>query len=91
MRDIPDYYWKWTEDEYETGMRVVKPDVPHNILTKLIDDERYLFEITGRIGLINVDLETGQLIPVEEGAKHYYEYEKAKIERLRAAKNKNDE
>ncbi len=86
MRDTPVYFTEWTEDEYETGMRVVKPDVPADILKKLIEDERYLFEITGRIGLINVDLETGKLIPVEEGVKHYYEYEKAKIERLRAAK-----
>ncbi len=82
MRDIPDYFWEWTELDFDhhTGKRLVKANVPPEILKKLIKDESDEFNLTWRRCIINVDLETGKIIPVEEAVKRYNEFEKEKIE-----------
>ena len=76
MREIPDYYWEWTDydNTYRTYIRYIKPDVPADILQKLIDDEIKEFNITSRMSLVNIDHETGQLIPIEEGVKLFKEH-----------------
>lgn len=56
MRNIPDYFWKWTEIDWNTGKRLVKSDTPPEILKKLIDDERSEYKLTGRRCIINVDI-----------------------------------
>ncbi len=77
MRDIPDYFWEWTEIDFEhnTGERLVKPDVPPDILKKLIEDEKSEYELTARRTIINIDLATGQIIPIDEAVKRYFETE----------------
>ena len=77
MRDIPDYFWKWTEIDFEhnTGERLVKSDVPPDILNKLIDDEISEYELTARRTIINIDLNKRQIIPVAEAVKRYFESE----------------
>ncbi len=91
MRDIPDYYWEWTEYDDNTGMRLVKSNVPINILKKLVADERYEFEMTWRRNLINIDLDTGEIISTEEAVRLYNEFEKQKIEILRQRMKLNKE
>ena len=56
MREVPDYFWQWTEMDWNTGKRIVKPDTPPDILKKLIDDERSEFEITGRRCITNINI-----------------------------------
>ena len=81
MREIPDYYWEWTDydNTYRTYIRYIKPDVPADILQKLIDDEIKNFNATARIEIINIDRETRQLIPIEEGVKRFKEYNEQQI------------
>lgn len=85
MRDIPDYFWEWTELDfkYKTGMRLVKSNVPYDILKKLVDEEKRNFDNTGRKTIINVDLETEEIIPTEEAVEKYHKFEKEKSIRLR--------
>ncbi len=73
MGDIQEYYWEWTEcDEvYHTGLRIVKSNVPPEILKELIKIEIKYFEHTWRRELLNIDLEKGELISIEEGVKRY--------------------
>lgn len=78
MRDIPDYFWEWTELDYNTGKRLVKPDAPPDILKKLVDDERDEFSNTWRRCIINVDLETGRILPTEDAVRLYKEFESQK-------------
>ena len=58
MRDVPDYFWEWTElDLPGTGKRLMKPDTPEDIRQKLIEDEKMEFELTARRCIINIDIE----------------------------------
>ena len=57
MREIPDYYWEWTEIDWNTGKRLMKPDTPKDIRQKLIEDEKMEFELTARRCIINIDIE----------------------------------
>ena len=50
-------------------------------LQKLIDDEIKNFNATARIEIINIDRETRQLIPIEEGVKRFKEYNEQQIRR----------
>ncbi|MBR1592962.1 MAG: hypothetical protein IJ666_08120 [Ruminococcus sp.] len=56
MREIPDYFWEWTEIDFKTGKRLVKSNVPHDVLQKLIEDEKKEFELTARRCIINVNI-----------------------------------
>lgn len=73
MGDTQEYYWEWTEcDEvFHTGLRIVKHNVPSEILKELIKIEKTYFEHTWRRELLNIDLEKGELISIEEGVKRY--------------------
>ena len=57
MREIPDYFWKWTVIDTKTGNRLVKPDTPKDILDRLIQDERDEYKKTGRRVIINIDID----------------------------------
>lgn len=35
MREIPDYFYEWTEIDWNTGGRLMKPDTPEDIRQKL--------------------------------------------------------
>lgn len=78
MREIPDYFWLWTEIEWETGARVLKPGVPDDVLQKLLEDERQQFELTARRCIINLDLDTGEIISTDEAVTRYKQFESSK-------------
>lgn len=86
MRDVPDYFWEWTEldFEYNTGMRLLKPDTPPDILKQIAEDERQHFNATARRCVINLNLETGELIPVDEAVERYRQFEAEKTARLKS-------
>lgn len=57
MREVPDYFWEWTEIDFKTGKRLVKPNVPPDILQKLIEDEREEFKLTARRCIVNINID----------------------------------
>ena len=57
MQEVPDYFWEWTEMDWNTGKRLMKPDTPEDIRQKLIEDEKMEFELTARRCIINIDIE----------------------------------
>lgn len=57
MREVPDYFWKWTEIAVKTGKRLVKPNTPKDILERLTKDEKDEYEKTGRRVIINIDVD----------------------------------
>ena len=57
MREVPDYFLKWTTIDEKTGKRLVKSNVPDDILRKLIDDEKDEYRRTGRRCIINVSID----------------------------------
>ena len=75
MKDVNDYFFEWTvvDFNHHTGGRFVKSNVPLNILKKLADDEKNEFELTSRRTIINIDINTGKIIPVEEAVKEFFE------------------
>ncbi|WP_294412578.1 hypothetical protein [uncultured Ruminococcus sp.] len=85
MRKIPDYFWEWTEyvPKYKIDGRFVKENIPPEILAKKIADEKLEFESTDRRTVINVDLTTGAIIPIEKAIKLYKQFEAEKIKRIR--------
>ena len=78
MREIPDYFWEWTEIEWETGARVLKPGAPEDVHAKLLEYERQGFSLTYRRCIINFDLESGQIIPTDEAIIRYRQFENEK-------------
>jgi len=56
MRDVPDYFWKWTDIDWETGNRIVKSDAPADIVAKLTEYERSEYELTGRRCITNLEI-----------------------------------
>ncbi|MCM1315667.1 MAG: hypothetical protein NC205_01490 [Prevotella sp.] len=57
MIERPDYFYEWTEVDWNIGKRLMKPDTPEDIRQKLIEDEKMEFELTARRGIINIDIE----------------------------------
>lgn len=57
MRDIPDYFWEWTELDLKTGGRLMKPDTPEDIRQKLIEEEKRFFKSTARRCIDNIDID----------------------------------
>ena len=56
MREVPDYFWEWTEIDAKTGKRLVKSNTPKEILEHLAKDEKDEYEKTGRRVIINIDI-----------------------------------
>lgn len=57
MQEVPDYFWEWTEMDWNTGKRLMKSDTPEDIRQKLIEEEKRFFKSTARRCIINIDIE----------------------------------
>ena len=57
MREVPEYFWKWTEIDPSTGYRLVKKNVPEDVLIQLIKDEKDEYNKTGRRCITNISIE----------------------------------